>query len=82
MMWSWCGCLSGVRCRLFAYGPADATAIQNIHFLPDLNPDWFYLFWYRLSQVILEKRPLNWCRSSSNRDDLFVFLGYEIFSTL
>ena len=25
----WCGCLSGARCRLFAYGPADATASQN-----------------------------------------------------
>ena len=24
-----CGCLSGARCRLFAYGPADATASQN-----------------------------------------------------
>jgi len=25
----WCGYLSGSRCRLFAYGPADATASQN-----------------------------------------------------
>ena len=25
----WCGYLSGVRCRLFAYGPADAIASQN-----------------------------------------------------
>jgi len=24
-----CGYLSGVRCRLFAYGPADANASQN-----------------------------------------------------
>ena len=24
------------------------------------------LFWYRLTQVILEKRPLNGCSSSSN----------------
>jgi len=24
-----CGYLSGARCRLYAYGPADATAIQN-----------------------------------------------------
>ena len=30
-----------------AYGPADATAS---HFIP---------FWYRLTQVVLEKRPLN-----------------------
>jgi len=29
VMRSWCGYLSGARCRLFAYGPADATASQN-----------------------------------------------------
>jgi len=29
---------------LFAYGPADATAIPiPHHLLPYLNPDWFYL---------------------------------------
>ena len=38
---------------MFAYGPADATAISKTHhLLPHLNPDWFY-------QVVLEKRPLN-----------------------
>ena len=29
VMGCWCGCLSGARCRLFAYGPSDATASQN-----------------------------------------------------
>ena len=29
VMRCWCGYLSGVRCRLFAYGLADATASQN-----------------------------------------------------
>ena len=39
------GYLSGARCRLFAYDPADATAIPKPHnLLPHLNPDWFYLF--------------------------------------
>ena len=29
---------------MFAYGPADATAIPKPrHLLPRLNPDWFYL---------------------------------------
>jgi len=38
------GYLSGARCRLFAYGPADATPIPKPHhLLPDLNSDWFYL---------------------------------------
>jgi len=31
-------------CRLFAYGPSDAVASQNlIILLPHLNPDWCYL---------------------------------------
>jgi len=29
VMRCWCGYLSGARCRLFAYGPADATASQK-----------------------------------------------------
>ena len=28
--WCTCGYLSGARCRLFAYGPADSTAIQKL----------------------------------------------------
>ena len=45
---------------MFAYGPADATAIPEPHrLLPNLNPDWFYLFWYQLTQVVPEKRPIN-----------------------
>jgi len=52
----WCGYLSGARCRLFAYGPADAAAIPKPHHvLRHLNPDWFYLSGYRLTQVVLEK---------------------------
>ena len=44
VMRCWCGYLSGVRCRLFVYGPANATAIRKPHhILPHLNPDWFYL---------------------------------------
>jgi len=44
LMGCWCGYLSGVMCRLFAYGLADATAISKLyHLLPYLNPDWFYL---------------------------------------
>ena len=35
----WCGYLPGARCRLFAYGPADATAIlKPHHLLLHLNP--------------------------------------------
>ena len=63
----WCGYLSGVRCRLFANGPADATAIPKPHnILLHLNPDWFYLSWYRVTQVVLKKTSLNGCSSSSS----------------
>ena len=45
VMGCWCGYLSGTRCRLFACGPADATACipEPRHLLPRVNPDWFYL---------------------------------------
>ena len=63
----WCGYLSGTRCRLFAYGLADATAIPKPHhLLPHLNPDRFLSFWYQVSQVVVEKRPSNTCSSSSS----------------
>jgi len=53
-------------CRLFAYGPVGASVVpQPPHILPHSNPDWFLPFWHRLTQVVLEKRPLN-VRSSSN----------------
>ena len=59
----WCvGYLSGTRCRLFAYGPADATAIPKPHhLLPHLNPDWFYLSGTGLPRLSCKKRPLNVC---------------------
>ena len=54
--------MSKARCRLFAYGVIDATAIPKHHnLLPHLNRD---CFWYRLTQIVLEKRPLNGCSSS------------------
>jgi len=42
----WCGYLSGARCRLFAYGPADATACHRKlhHLLSHLNPGGWFTF--------------------------------------
>ena len=58
VMGCWCGYLSGARWRLFAS--------QNTHrLLPRLNPDWILPFWYQLTWVVLEKRPLNRCSSIS-----------------
>jgi len=34
LMRCWCDYLSAARCRLFAYGPANATAIPSHHVLP------------------------------------------------
>jgi len=61
VMRCWCGYLSGVRCRLFAYGPANATAIPKAHhLLPPVNPDWF-TFLVVAYPGCPEKRPLNGC---------------------
>jgi len=69
--WGVDGYLFGARCPLFAYGPADATAISKPHhLLPHSNPDWLYLSgtglprlsWKRAhSMGVVEKRRLNVC---------------------
>ena len=41
LMRCWHGYLSGMRCRWFAYGPADVIASTSS--LASLNPDWFIL---------------------------------------
>ena len=68
VMKCWCGCLSAARCRLFAYGPADATASQTpIISCLIIKSRLVLPFWYQITQVVLEKRPLNGCSSSSSR---------------
>jgi len=62
----WCGYLSGARCRLFAYGSADATASQNWSSLVSFKSRLVLPFWYWLTQVVLENRQLNGCSSSSS----------------
>ena len=54
-----CSYLSEAKCILFANDPTDAI-LKPRHILPHLNPDW-----YRLTQVVLEKRPLNGCSACS-----------------
>ena len=54
----WCDYLSGARCRLFAYGtlhpktPSSLASFKSRRVFP---------FWYRLTQVVQEKRLLNSC---------------------
>ena len=47
---------------MFAYGPADAAASFKSRLILPL--------WYRLTQVIQEKRQLNGCSSSSNEQSV------------
>jgi len=47
--------MSGDRCKLFAYDPADATAIPKPHHLLHLSPDWFYLFGTCLPRLSWER---------------------------
>jgi len=49
-----CGYLFGARCRLFAYSPDDASAIPKLHhLLPQSRPVLPFLYWKRLTQVVL-----------------------------
>jgi len=57
------GYLSGARCRLFAYGPADATPIAKPHHLAWFKFRLVLPFLYRFTPVVLEKRSLNGCSS-------------------
>ena len=59
-----CGCLSGMKCRLFVYGPADTTAFPKtpsslLSFKSCLSDG--LPFWYRITQVVHEK---GWWRGS------------------
>jgi len=61
----WYGYLSGARCRLFAYGPADAIHPQVPSSLATFKSRLVLPFWYQFIQIALEKKPLNG-RSNSN----------------
>ena len=49
------------------------------HLLPHLNR-LVLTFWYCLTQVVLEKRPLNRCSSSSSSCCVVVFSGQIVVS--
>ena len=70
----------GVRCSsMFAYGPADATAIPKPYLLPVLKSMPVLLLGYWLIQVVLEKRPLTGCSSSSTCICTCQVVIYSIF---
>ena len=57
----WCSYLSGTRCRLLAYG-LQLMPLHNktLSSLASFKSRLVLFFWYRLAQVVLENRPLNW----------------------
>ena len=60
-------------------GPADAIVIPKPHNLwPHSKSRLVLPFWYWLTQVVLEKKPLNRCSSSSSSSSSF---SPRIFST-
>ena len=75
VMRCWCGYLSGARCRLLAWS-SWCQCIPKSDYLwwPHLTPDWLYLYW--LTQVVLEKRPLN--GSSSTQEEKWRFLRHGV----
>ena len=56
--------MSGSQCRLFAYGPADATASQNTTFLASFISRLVLRSLYQITQVVLVKGPLDGCSTS------------------
>jgi len=62
----WCGYLSGASCRLFAYGPGDATASQNAIISGLIYIQTHFTFLLLAYPGFLEKRPLNGCSSISS----------------
>ena len=61
-----CRYLSLARCRLFAYGPADAVHPKTPSYLASFKLRLVLPFWYRLLQVFQEKRPLDGCSTGSS----------------
>jgi len=81
VMRCWCGCLSAVRYKWFVYGPADDTTTPSS--LASLKSRMALPFWWRLTQAVLEKRPLNKMRVLGVANVVFIHqLKIWILSTV
>jgi len=69
----WRGCLFAVRCTWPVYSPTDATATPSS--LASLKSRMVLPFWCWITQVVLEKRPLNGCLLVSSRAELLGIIG-------
>ena len=57
----WCGYLAGARCRLFVWSSWCHCRPQTPSSLASFKSRLVLQFWYRLTQFVLEKRPINGC---------------------
>ena len=69
-----CGYLSGARWTLFAYGPPDATASQTPSSLASFKSRMVLPFWYRLTQILLEKSLLKEGSSGSSSSLYYMYI--------
>ena len=69
-----------MRCRLFVYGPANAIASQTPSSLASFKSRLVLPIWYRLTQVVLGKRPLNGCSSSSSSSEHPIYTAPNLSS--
>ena len=81
----WCGCLSGARCRLFAYRPADATASQPPSSLFSFKSRLVWPFWYWLTQDAIRGSGRlvwtpEWGGGSRSTDRIGQFYGVSLGS--
>ena len=82
VMRCWCGYLFSVRCKLLAYGPADATAVPKPHcLLPHLNQTGF-TFLVSAYPGCPRKWPLSRCRCHCLQMELWHEQLLETYSRL
>ena len=72
-----------IICLEFACGPADATAIPKTpSSLASFKSRLVLPFWYRLTQVVRDKRPLNCGHSSSSNSLSLHTVCFSAFNTV
>jgi len=62
----WCGYLSGATCSVCIWSSWCHCHPQTPSSLASFKSRLVLPFWYRLTRVVVEKMPLNGCRSSSS----------------
>ena len=73
-----CGCLSGVRCKWFAYGPADATATRSP--FASLKLEWCNPWPHVAIRHICISHLLSlWCHSHYDTDLVLIMTSFSLW---